>query len=93
MALNPSGIDILAARASALFAEGAKRDAVIKSLKQQFGGITITACLESDLAEEPFREEPGYYLYLVDSRDHCWKLTREPAHATGVVIAQREDDA
>ena len=56
-------------------------------------GLTITGCSEDDLTEEPFREEPAYLLYLVDSKDHCWKMTREPANATGIVIAEREEAA
>jgi hypothetical protein len=93
MALSPSGIDSIAAQASQLYAAGTRRDAVVKALKQRFQGLTITGCLESDLSDEPYREEPSYLLYLVDSHDHCWKVTQEPARATGIVIAEREDEA
>ena len=93
MALTITGIDSIAARASELYAAGTRRDAVIKALKQKYQGLTITGCSEDDLTEEPFREEPAYLLYLVDSKDHCWKMTREPANATGIVIAEREEAA
>ena len=93
MALTITGIDSIAAQASELYAAGTKRDAVVKALKQKYQGLTITGCSEDDLTEEPFREEPAYLLYLVDSKDHCWKMTREPANATGIVIAEREEAA
>ncbi|UEM01670.1 hypothetical protein JL101_016865 [Skermanella rosea] len=93
MALSLAGIETIAAQASQLYAAGTRRDAVVRTLKQKFQGLTITGCLESDLSEEPFREEPSYLLYLVDSHDHCWKVTREPARATGIVIAEREEAA
>ncbi|WP_158046214.1 hypothetical protein [Skermanella pratensis] len=93
MPLSLAGIETIAAQASQLYAAGTRRDAIVKALKQKFQGLTITSCLESDLSEEPFREEPSYLLYLVDSHDHCWKVTREPARATGIVIAEREEAA
>jgi hypothetical protein len=93
MALSITGIDSITAQATELYAAGTKRDAVIKALKQKYQGLTITGCSEDDLTEEPFREEPAYLLYLVDSKDHCWKMTREPANATGIVIAEREEAA
>jgi hypothetical protein len=93
MALSITGIDSITAQATELYAAGTKRDAVVKALKQKYQGLTVTGCLEGDLTEEPFREEPAYLLYLVDSHDHCWKMTREPEKATGIVIAEREEAA
>jgi hypothetical protein len=93
MALSITGIESITAQATELYAAGTKRDAVVKALKQKYQGLTITGCSENDLTEEPFREEPAYLLYLVDSQDHCWKMTQEPAKATGIVIAEREEAA
>ena len=93
MGLSLAGIDAIAAQVTQLYAAGTRREAIVKALKQRFQGLTITGCLESDLAEEPYREEPSYLLYLVDSHDHCWKMTREPERATGIVIAEREEYA
>jgi hypothetical protein len=93
MGLSLAGIDAITAEATQLYAAGTRREAIVKALKQRYQGLTVTGCLESDLSEEPYREEPSYLLYLVDSHDHCWKMTREPANATGIVIAEREEAA
>ncbi len=39
--------------------------------------------------EEPFRQLAARNLYLVDGRNHCWRITRDPATATGVVLARQ----
>ena len=59
-------------------------------LRRDFPGVQITRCDASDMGvEQPFREYPGYQLYLVDGNDHCWRMTLDPERATGVVIARR----
>jgi hypothetical protein len=58
--------------------------------RARFPGLTLTRCDVSDVGNEPpFREYPSFNLYLVDGADHCWKLTTEPARATGIVVARR----
>ncbi len=48
----------------------------------------VTRCDAIDMREEtPFRVYERVSLYLVDGRDHCWKITQDPAFATGVAIA------
>ena len=55
-----------------------------------FPGLSLTRCDASDMiGEAPYREYPAFDLYLVDGRDHCWRLTGDPAAATGVVVAAR----
>jgi hypothetical protein len=59
--------------------------------RARFPGRSLTRCDESDMGgEEPFRRFDTVDLYLVDGRDHCWHITRDPALATGVVLAQRK---
>jgi hypothetical protein len=58
--------------------------------RQRFPGISLTRCDASDMSgEEPYRRCPGFDLYLVDGRDHCWHITADAAVATGVVVANR----
>lgn len=55
-----------------------------------FPGLSLTRCDASDMSgEAPYREYPSFHLYLVDGRDHCWRLTGDPSAATGVVVAAR----
>lgn len=58
-------------------------------LKECFPELSFVRMSASDIPEEPFRSLPDYNLYLLDGREHCVQLTNDPAHATGVVVAQR----
>ena len=59
-------------------------------LRKLFPGRSLTRCDASDMgADEPFRQFDAVDVYLVDGRDHCWRLTHDPALATGIVLAQR----
>jgi hypothetical protein len=40
-------------------------------------------------AETPFREYARFDLHLVDGGSHCWRLTSDPAEATGLVVVAR----
>jgi hypothetical protein len=63
-------------------------------LREHFPDLHFTQCLDDDLgAAEPFQAGEGFNLYLVDGRDHCLKLTRDPECATGLVLAEVEDAA
>jgi hypothetical protein len=85
----PVGAHELEQVADALGAGGVSAAAVAE-LRRSLPGVSLTLCDASDLGvEEPFRSFPGFELYLVDGRDHCWRLTSEPAEATGLMIARR----
>jgi hypothetical protein len=43
--------------------------------------------------EVPYRQLAGADLYLVDGRDHCWRITTDPGFATGVVLARHRRPA
>lgn len=56
--------------------------------RSRFPGKSLTRCERSDMgAEEPFRRFVALDLYLVDAREHCWRITADPEAATGVVLA------
>lgn len=66
----------------------------VAELRRRLPGISITRCDPSDLGvETPFREFPRFSLYLVDGSDHCWRLTADPACATGLVVVQEKVSA
>jgi hypothetical protein len=59
-------------------------------LRQELPGRAITVCDAGDLTEgRPYREYPGFELYLVDGSGHCWSLTPDPDAATGLLVARR----
>lgn len=88
MALSEQDLAQIEAFAAAL-TEGRRSPA---DFRREFIGLTLTRCAAGDMnGAEPFRRGARFDLHLVDGRDHCWQLTRDPAVATGVVIAQREE--
>ncbi len=59
----------------------------VASLRQRFPHMTVTQCDPSDVdLETPFHTGSRYSLHLVDSADHCWRLTDDAARATGLVL-------
>jgi hypothetical protein len=93
MALSPKRIDSIATLAGRLFAGGGKLDAVVRAVREANPDLkTVTGAMAAVMAEDPFREEAGFDLHLVDGNNHCWLITDKPELATGVVIAQRDED-
>ena len=93
MALSPEHIDSIATLAGQLFAGGGTLDAVVRGVREANPDLkTVTGAMAAVMAEDPFREEPGFDLHLVDGNNHCWLITDKPELATGVVIAQRDED-
>jgi hypothetical protein len=69
----------------------ASAETVFAVLRDRFPDLSLTRCDHSDIdTETPFREYGRYSLYLVDGADHCWRLTSDPARATGLVVAVRK---
>ena len=59
--------------------------------RRNFPGLSLTVCDGSDVdGESPFRRWARFDVFLVDRSEHCWRLTAEPARATGVVLARRK---
>lgn len=60
----------------------------LAALRQLAPGMMVTRCDAIDMRDEtPFRIYEKCSLYLVDGRGHCWKITQDPACATGVALA------
>jgi aspartokinase-like uncharacterized kinase len=67
---------------------------VVADLRRRFPALTVTQCDPSDLDNEtPFRAWSRFSLYLVDSADHCWRLTSDAARATGLVVVAQKASA
>jgi hypothetical protein len=62
----------------------------LTGFRRDFPGLSLTRCDVSDLGvEHPFRRYQRFNLYLVDASEHCWRLTTDPARATGLVVAAK----
>ena len=65
----------------------------IAALRASHPKIHFTHCMDDDVgAYEPYAEQPGYNMYLVDGREHCLKFTAVISHATGLVLAEVSAD-
>ncbi len=85
MALSESDL----ARIDALLATAEAGGIPLPDFRQNFPGLSLTRCDASDMSgETPYREYPKFKLYLVDGRDHCWRITGDFAAATGIVVAE-----
>ena len=60
----------------------------LMDFRKNFPGLSLTRCDAQDMSgEAAYREYPSCDLYLVDGSDHCWRITDDPAAATGIVVA------
>ncbi len=68
-------------------------DQTLMALREAFQDMHLTYCMDEDIGVgEPIRREKGFNLYLVDGRGHCMQFTTDLDAATGIVLAELEDD-
>lgn len=73
----------------ALLAQSVPDAELVGNLRRLLAGLSVTRCEAADFADEaPFRAFRHASLYLVDGREHCWRLTSDPEAATGIVVAR-----
>ncbi len=61
----------------------------LAGFRQRFPRLSLTRCDASDVdSETPFRVYSELSLFLVDASDHCWRITADPARATGILVAR-----
>jgi hypothetical protein len=66
---------------------------VVDQLREKFPDIHFTYCMDDDVvAAKPVHEASAFNLYLIDSRNHCLCFTQDSEVATGVVLAEIEDE-
>lgn len=62
-------------------------------MRRAFPDLHLTFCSDDDVTlDEPAWSCDGYRLYLVDGRNHCLALTNDPNAASGLVVADCEED-
>jgi hypothetical protein len=64
-------------------------EVTLTQLRQTYPSIHFTYCSDDDIhGARPVAEGAEFNLYLVDTRGHCFTLTQDFEHATGVVLAE-----
>ena len=67
----------------------AQDGSALAGFRQRFPNVSLTRCDLSDIdSETPLRVYAGISLFLVDSSDHCARITSDVARATGIVVAR-----
>ncbi len=62
----------------------------IASLRKAFPGVSLTRCDASDMdAETPVLETARFDVYLIDTSEHCVRITTQPETATGIIVAEK----
>ena len=62
-------------------------EGILPVLRTRFPGLPITQCPAGDISDEPFRAGEYFDLHLLDTRDHCWRITSDSLAATGLLLA------
>lgn len=74
----------------ATLATAAADPAAVAALRKIAPGVHAIRCDKTDIQDEtPFRSYENCDLFLIDGRDHCVKITSDPAVATGLVVAPK----
>jgi hypothetical protein len=77
-----------------LLASAGADAATVAELRRRFPGLSVTRCDAHDVADEaPFQTFARCNLYLLDGRDHCFKITSDLDAATGLVLSPTGADA
>ena len=81
------------ARIDSLLSEHGLDEDAVSRLRGLWPEIHFTYCSDDDVCgPEAVRESDGFSIYLIDSRDHCLAFTSDPDVATGLVLAEHEED-
>ncbi|HUV99881.1 MAG TPA: hypothetical protein VMV88_06955 [Gallionella sp.] len=62
----------------------------LPSVRASFPDIKVTRCAADDMrGETPFFRAGDFDVFLVDTKNLCWKIIDEPTSATGLILAAR----
>lgn len=68
-------------------------EAAVTELRNKWPEIHFTYCSDDDVCgPQAVRESEGFSMYLIDSREHCLNFTSSTEIATGLVLAEHEDE-
>ncbi len=66
----------------------------VAALRDAFPDLHFTHCLDDDIGAgvTPIRETGGFNVYLITRAEHCIAFTRSQEGATGLVLAEVNDE-
>jgi len=75
-----------------LIDRGLDEDAVSR-LRGMWPELHFTYCSDDDVCgPTAVRESDGFSIYLIDNRNHCLSFTSDASVATGLVLAEHDED-
>lgn len=78
---------------NALVLEHGLDDTAVSQLRAGWPNIHFTYCSDDDVSgAKPVRQSDDFNIYLIDGREHCLKFTSDLQNATGLVLAEVEED-
>jgi hypothetical protein len=78
---------------NALVVDHGLNESAISILRGMWPDIHFTYCSDDDvMVAKPIRKSDTFNIYLVDGREHCLKFTSDLQNATGLVLAEIDED-
>lgn len=84
MAMSANDLQVI----EALLASANAGDIGIAMLRLQFPHLSWSQCDAADVTEPPFRVFQNFDIHLLNTADHCARLTAELETATGIILAR-----
>ncbi|MCJ2185677.1 hypothetical protein [Novosphingobium beihaiensis] len=88
MALETEAIARIDALVAAIGDE-ADAGSVAYALQRLLPGFGLRQCDAADVLEDPFRAVRACDIHLLDTSNHCIRVTDDPAEATGLLLAAK----
>lgn len=62
----------------------------VSAVRASFPNLKVSRCAADDMfGETPFCRIGDFDVFLVDTKNLCWKIINEPTAATGLILAAR----
>ena len=66
---------------------------ILSQLRNTYPDLHFTYCMDADVINvPPVEKRRAFNIYLVDTQEHCLRLTTDRQLATGVVLAEVSDE-
>ncbi len=66
---------------------------ILSQLRNAYPDLHFTYCMDADVINvPPVEKRRAFNIYLVDTHEHCLRLTTDRQLATGVVLAEVSDE-
>ena len=62
---------------------------IFATLRQKYPHLSWSRCDASDVLEEPYRSFKAFDMHLFDVSNHCPVVVKDPADASGMILAAR----